>query len=108
MSKMQLFTSLFSKLNHRKAIQEIKESAVQFPIDYENDCVTWGIPSVDLLKYYIYQMFDLVYHNKKKEFTLSVYDNYVIMCKKEFTFYVKLGNYEREVEYNRSLKIKER
>ena len=51
-------------------------------------------------------MFDLVYHNKKKEFTLSVFDNYVIMRKKEFTFYVKLGNYEREVEYNRPLKTK--
>ena len=100
MSKMQLFKSLFSKLNHRKAIEEIKESAVQFPIDYEYDCVTWGIPSVDLLKYYIYQMFDLVYHNKKKEFTLSVFDNYIVMRKTELSFFVKLGSYEEQVELN--------
>jgi hypothetical protein len=108
MSKMQLFTSLFSKLNYRKAIHEIQENAVQFPIDYEYDSFLWGVPSVDLLKYYTYQIFDLVYHNKKKEFTLSVFNNYIIMRKKEFTFYVKLGNYEREVEYNRSLKTEER
>jgi len=100
MTKMELYAKLFSKLRIREAIKEIQESAVQFPIDYERDCDVWGIPSVDLLKFYLYQMFDLVYHNKKKEFTLTIFDNYIIMRKTELSFYVKLGSYEKQVEFN--------
>jgi len=100
MTKMQLYSKLISKLRFREAIKEIQKSAVQFPIDYEYNCVTWGVPSVDLLKYYMYQMFDLVYHNKKKEFTLSVFDNYIVMRKTELSFFVKLGSYEEQVELN--------
>jgi len=108
MTKMELYSKLISKLSIRKSIKEIQDKAVQFPIDYENDCVTWGVPSVDLLKYYIYQMFDLVYHNKKKEFTLSVFDDFIIICKTELCFYVKLGSYEKQVKLNRSLKEEKR